>query len=208
MSGPKHLWSGDWEREADESARAPFGYQPPAPATASAEVAGADGGGARMPRRTRVLVALGAVTTLAVAALVVVLVLPGRAAPARTARRNAAHVSTSRGTANPPAPTVTPTTPARVLAGPSADWLGLQIVTGPSGAVVNTVGLGSVADAAGFEPGDQIEQIDGYPITSVAAIRRVAARISLGHTVLVSVLRSTVTVQLSLPMVARPTFHS
>jgi S1-C subfamily serine protease len=84
----------------------------------------------------------------------------------------------------------------------------MQIVTGPTGAVVNTVKLGSLADAAGFEPGDQIEQIDGDAIASVAAIRRVAARIPLGHRMLVSVLRSTVTVQLSLPMLARPVFHS
>ena len=215
MSGPKHLWSGDWERESGQSAQDSAGDRLSAFAVPAATAGlgsggppGADARRGRMPRRTRVLVALSSITALAGAAVVVVLVLAGPGTRVPAPRRAVAHVSTSHGATSTPAAPPTPTTPASVLAGPTINWLGMQIVTGPTGAVVNTVKLGSPADAAGFEPGDQIEQIDGYAISSVRAIRRVAARIPLGHSMLVSVLRSTVTVQLSLPMLARPTFHS
>ncbi|WP_249021326.1 PDZ domain-containing protein [Conexibacter sp. S30A1] len=216
MSGPKHLWSGDWERESGQSAQDPVGGRlsalvaPSATAAAGSGPAGTpatDARDGRMPPRTRLLVAASSITALAAAA-VVVLVLAGPGTRVPAARRAVAHVSTSHGATSTPAAVPTPTTPASVLAGPTINWLGMQIVTGPTGAVVNTVKLGSLADAAGFEPGDQIEQIDGYAIASVRAIRRVAARIPLGHSMLVSVLRSTVTVQLSLPMLAQPTFHS
>ena len=217
MPGPKHLWSGDWERESGQSAQDSAGGRlsalvgPPVTAVAGSGPVGApatDARDRRMPPRTRLLVAASSITALAAAAVVVVLVLAGPGTRVPAARRAAAHLSTSHGATSTPAAVPNPTTPASVLAGPTINWLGMQIVTGPTGAVVNTVKLGSLADAAGFEPGDQIEQIDGYAISSVRAIRRVAARIPLGHSMLVSVLRSTVTVQLSLPMLAQPTFHS
>ena len=45
--------------------------------------------------------------------------------------------------------------------GPTADWMGMQIVTSPAGVVISTVQVGSAADQEGFEPGDQIEEING-----------------------------------------------
>jgi S1-C subfamily serine protease len=94
------------------------------------------------------------------------------------------------------------------VTGPSADWLGMQIVTTAEGVVINTVRLGSLADRAGFEPGDQIQEVDNRQVNSVSQLRSDTAGVKLGALVTIDVLRSSVMVQgASIPMTQRPTIH-
>jgi membrane-associated protease RseP (regulator of RpoE activity) len=100
-------------------------------------------------------------------------------------------------------PTATP-----VSTGPTADWMGMQIVTSPSGVVVNTVRLGSPSDLAGFEPGDQIMAINGHVIGTVAELRTDTARVQIGGPVTIALLRQSVSLTLaSIRMTQRPTIH-
>jgi membrane-associated protease RseP (regulator of RpoE activity) len=100
-------------------------------------------------------------------------------------------------------PTATP-----VSTGPTADWMGLQIVTSPSGVVVNTVRLGSPGDQAGFEPGDQIIAVNGHVIGTVSELRTDTNGVQIGGSVTIAVQRQSVTLKLtSIRMTQRPTIH-
>lgn len=216
MTGPKHLWSGDWEndsaRTAEELANAPrpvFDAEPEQepPPTAS-----------RRWSRRQLVIAL--TTGVAAAAVTVGLVaaLAGSSTPHAPRHHSTA---TTPATAQAQRPTggrapanvcqQNPTACTRatpVVSGPTADWLGMQIVTSPGGIVINTIRLGSEPDQVGFEPGDEIEQIDGHPITSIEQIRQVTDRIALGKQVRIEVLRASAITQLaSMPMTERPTIH-
>jgi S1-C subfamily serine protease len=95
-----------------------------------------------------------------------------------------------------------------VVNGPSADWLGMQIVTSPSGVAISSLQLGSPADDAGFEPGDVITAINGEQINTVDQIKSITAKLALGSDVKIQVLRSSVFVMLAaVPMKERPTIH-
>jgi predicted metalloprotease with PDZ domain len=94
------------------------------------------------------------------------------------------------------------------VTGPTADWLGMQIVTSPDGVVISTVTLNSPADDVGLNPGDQITAIDGHAITRVSQLKADTAHLRLGSEVTIQVQRASVMVQLaSLPMTERPTIH-
>jgi membrane-associated protease RseP (regulator of RpoE activity) len=100
-------------------------------------------------------------------------------------------------------PTATP-----VSTGPTADWMGMQIVTSPTGVVVETVRLGSPGDQAGFEPGDQILAINGHLIGTVSELRTDTSGVQIGGPVTIAVQRQSVTLKLaSIRMTQRPTIH-
>lgn len=211
MSGPKHLWSGNWE---DESARAAERravrqlpeLDQPAPAEEPPQ---------ESPTRSRRLsvryAAVAGVLVIAVAVALAV-TLGGSSKPkhrTRTATTPSA-IGAPTTTPNQPSPTGgAPLQSAQVAGnGPSADWLGMQIVTTPSGVVINSLKLGSPADKAGFEPGDVIDEIDDHQINSVAQLRSVTASVQLGGLVQIQVLRSSVMVMMAaVPMKERPTIH-
>ncbi len=215
MSGPKHLWSGDWEsdsaRTAEDLAHAPgpvFDAEPEPAAPAAA---------ARRWSRRQLAVAL--TTGVAAAALTVGLVSAlGGSSPPRTHHGTAA-AKHSGATAQRPTGGQAPISPCQqnptactkatpVVSGPTADWEGMEIVTSPAGIVISTIHLGSAADRAGLEPGDAIEQINGHPISRVEQIRQDTARIAVGRQVLISVLRaSSIPQAAALPMTERPTIH-
>jgi serine protease Do len=97
---------------------------------------------------------------------------------------------------------------APVVTGPSADWLGMQIVTTAEGVVIDALRPGSPADQAGLEPGDQIQEVDNHQINSVMQLRSDTAGVKLGAPITIGVLRSSVMVQgASIPMTQRPTIH-
>jgi membrane-associated protease RseP (regulator of RpoE activity) len=101
-----------------------------------------------------------------------------------------------------------PTTTIPTATGPSADWLGMQIVTSPSGVVVNTVRLGSPADQAGFEPGDQIMSVDTHVIGAVSELRSDTSGLKIGSPVTIAVLRSSVRLTFaSMRMTQHPIIH-
>ncbi len=209
MSGPKHLWSGNWERESEHAAeQRPERLPMPEPEQPQPEPPA--------PRQKRGVPARYA---WAAAAFVLVLVVgialastlggsSNKPKPHTTTVRSARPTTTTNNSSGGAAlqqPTTT-TTPAGT--GPTATWLGMEIVTGPSGAAVSALQLGSVADQAGFEPGDVITSINSHQINTVPQLAAATAGMRMGGTVNVEVLRNSSYVLLSaVPLKGRPTIH-
>jgi len=177
MSGPKHLWSGDWENESaaasDERAgrRAPTDPAPTAPPPTSARPASAarPAPAAPSPPRPRVrrrpsppnrpaltrrlLIAAAAVLVIAAAAYGVTTLFDGSGSPTATTAGGLTGQPTAPGSPRP------------------VSWLGMEIQTVPPGvAVIETVKLGSQGDRAGLEPGDVILEVNNRPIDSAGDI--------------------------------------
>jgi hypothetical protein len=220
MTGPKHLWSGDWESEsartADDLASYPapvFDQQPetePEPQAAKR-------------RWTRRQFAIALATGVAAAAITVGLVStlggsnhkPRSHKQAATQQPAKPQSSGGGGLTTPAQPcqqTVAgcsqTTAAAPTITGPYAEWMGMQIVTSPSGVVVETVKLGSPADLAGFEPGDQIMALDTHVVGTVSQLRTDTDGLKVGDKVTFAVLRQSVQLSIaSMPMTDRPTIH-
>jgi membrane-associated protease RseP (regulator of RpoE activity) len=206
MSGPKHLWSGDWEDESARAAarRSPGLLEPPEPEPPAPEPEVATPADRTPPiRYAGVIVALVLVVGVVLAATLAgsskkhnrtgsstIAATP----PTGTGPNGGAGIQT-----NPPIQT----TPIINL--PSAEWLGMQIVTSSTGAVVSNVQLGSPGDADGFEPGDGINTIDGRQIGTVTQIRSATAKLPLGSQLRVQVERGSTPITLVLTMRKRPT---
>lgn len=223
MTGPNHLWSGDWESEsariADDLASLPAPVFDEPPATVPEPESAA------RRRWSRRQFAIALVTGVAAAAVTVGLVstLGGSSKPKahRLAAVPAHHQKTGpqnsggAGLSAPAQPcnqTATgctrTTTATPVISGPYADWMGMQIVTSPEGVVVDTVKLGSPADAHGFEPGDQIMAVDTHVIGTVSELRADTASVKLGATVTVAVQRQSLRLTFaSIRLTERPTIH-
>jgi membrane-associated protease RseP (regulator of RpoE activity) len=219
MSGPKHLWSGDWRSESQQPATEPLPVRGPEP---QGEPAPEATQARRFSRRQLVIVLT---TGVAAAAVTVGLVIGLNSGPAN---KPAAHKAAAAGSSGRPqtsggqglsqacqqastacsttstqTPTATP-----VSTGPTANWMGMQIVTSPSGVVVNTVRVGSPGDLAGFEPGDQIMTINGHVIGTVSELRTDTSGVQVGGSVTIALLRQSVSLTLaSIRMTQRPTIH-
>ncbi|HWD70045.1 MAG TPA: PDZ domain-containing protein [Solirubrobacteraceae bacterium] len=213
MSGPKHLWSGDWEHESRQpaAARPPTVDQEPDPQPAPAPSSG---------RFTRQQFAIALGTGVATAAVAITLIFAFGGAQNPKPHHHATTASNAPGASGQPqtsgggglnnSPTVTQsssTTTVPTVTGPSATWMGMQIVTSPNGVVVSTVRLGSPADQAGFEPGDQIQSVDGHIIGSVSELEPDTSALKVGSEVTIEVMRSSVQLTSSLPMTQHPTIH-
>lgn len=217
MSGPKHLWSGDWESESVRPDAAPRVLDPEPENLPEPE---------RSPLFTKrqILIAISASLATAAAALALVNVFDG--SPRRLANRPPAHrhvvgpngqasKSGGQGLTAPSQAQICQRNPAAcrgtstpVVSGPSADWLGMQIITSPAGVVISTVALGSPADQAGFEPGDEIEEVDNHQISTVSQLRADTNGVRIGAPVSVQVLRASAMLPAaSMPMTQRPTIH-
>jgi membrane-associated protease RseP (regulator of RpoE activity) len=174
MTGPKHLWSGNWEEEDSSSApdelparraapRAPESVAPPAqPKPPPKTTEEPDRPRVRIP----VWVALG--VTIVVAAVGAAILNSGGSAPKH---RTAAVTPTT------PAPSLAATTPTTTQppasSGPPVSWLGMELVTvPPGGATVETIKLGSEGDQAGLSPGDVILEINGKQVSGADSIAK------------------------------------
>lgn len=265
MSGPRHLWSGDWERESADAARNRPGPPEPPPDGGEEELV-EPSPGRRPNART---LAIAAITAIVVVAVGVVLadVLGGSSKPRPRPVASVPNPASNSGlphqqpapnggSALNPAP-ATPTTPgAQVAPGtppsgsqgnpggsqttpggsqqgsggnqagpggsvkpspstqapqptftnqPSVNWLGMQIITSPTGAVVNSVQIGSEGDHAGFEPGDVIAEVAGSQIDSARAIQTAVAHVSVGGRVTVEIARGSSLITMAVMMQGRPT---
>lgn len=219
MTGPKHLWSGDWERDSAEPAAPlpparPTGpHGPPAAQTAPP---------ADRPRphtslrRSAPLAIVLAATVLAAGAVIAVATSNGNGTPPR---KPAPQQTTPNAFAVPPSmttpqtipsvapPTTTntgPTGPTRRVA-----WLGMEIVNAPGGgAVIETVKLGSEGDQVGLNPGDLITSLNGHQITDPSQIRSAIAGLRSGAETMISVDRGSseyaTTIFLGAPPKAEP----
>ena len=176
MTGPKHLWSGNWEDEDSSSvpdallerpaaARAPEPVPPPAQSKPQPKTT-------EEPDRPRVRVpvwvALGvAIVVAGVGAAI--LNSAGSSPKARTAAVSSTPTptvpslaATTPTTTQPPAPT-----------GHPVEWLGMELVTvPPGGATVETIKLGGEGDRAGLSPGDVILEINGQQVSGADAIAK------------------------------------
>lgn len=143
MTGPNHLWSGDWERESAEAAA-----ERPAPPIETPTIDET----APEPRPRRRFSArqllFGIVGGLVVAGVAVALVisLGGSSKPQSHPRAHAAtqpsqtpFPGSSGGVTPSQSNPTSQTTLPPPTTGPTAEWLGMQIVTSPGGAVVDTV---------------------------------------------------------------------
>ena len=209
MSGPKHLWSGDWRSESRQPATAPppaFEQEPqPEPPENSARFT-----------RQQFAIALGTGVATAAVAITLIVTLGGghrpsthhRAANSAKSPASPGQAKTSGGGGLNNTITQSSQTTIPAVNGPSADWMGMQIVTSPSGIVVSTVKLGSTADRFGFEPGDQIQSVNGHILGSVSELAPDTASVQLGAPVTIALMRSSVPLTLaSIPMTQRPTIH-
>jgi S1-C subfamily serine protease len=177
MSGPKHLWSGDWENESDEASaqrvREPRPVEPE-PSAPPPEPA---------PRRRRTA------RPWVVPAAIAVLVIAAAAFGLSKVFGSSQHTDQNQVSAlSPLPPHVTGNTrPIK--------WLGMELITAPQGVpVVETVRPNSNGDLAGLEPGDAILLINKSPVGSTGSITdalkglhtgdRVALTVSTGGTVL------------------------
>jgi membrane-associated protease RseP (regulator of RpoE activity) len=231
MSSPKHLWSGDWERESPEL------KAPPAPRVDAFPITPPDP--KPWPPRTP---ATGSrrFTVTVVAAIVVVLVAVGvtlaatlggsstRRTSAQNLSQNPFSQSGSGGAPllqqSPSTPTTTTpqattpqgtTTPqsaapesqpggASVTAGPTYTWLGMSIADIASGVSVETVNIGGAADAAGVNPGDVIVEINQTEVDSVSQVLAALKHLKLGQSFRLTVDRGSTPVQLIATLTGRP----
>ena len=217
MSGPRHLWSGDWERESAESERS---HPEPPPAHETTEQDDFVEATSDRRRRLRTLAVITSATiVLVVVAVVLADVLGGSDHHGRKPVASVPHRSTTppqnnggsplpqtnaqtqttpasptppqnhtgpqTQTTTTPGPqgfpqTTLPTGPSVVTNKPHVNWLGMQVITSPNGAVVNTVQSGSVADTVGFEPGDVILNVAGTSITVAKDIKAATANVQIG----------------------------
>ena len=173
MTSPRHLWSGDWERESAASAEELADRRRPADAPAEPQAP------ERAPRPSALERAIRAV----------------RAANTRNARRAAliglgallvaggayAAVSTlsAPGTSSLPVAQPTPVSNTREA------WLGVDTTSFPviTGAMIVDVAPGSPADAAGLQPGDVITQINNTPVQTPADLDSALAGLHAGQQV-------------------------
>ena len=161
MSGPQHLWSGDWELESsarrDELAAGRNGARPPAEPEPEPERLAPP---PRRPRRPTLLHRLRTALVarrrgLRVVGLVAVLILLGGGA--------AYAVTSALGGSS--------STKSPVAASGSQAWLGIDVSTSASGGVmVTNVIPGSPAYWAGMEAGDVIIQVNGKPVYKPADV--------------------------------------
>ena len=196
MTGPKHLWSGDWERDSPEPAAPLRPHRPltPPPPDPPARDSAAERR-ASLRRMAPLVIILAAV---ALAAGAVIAVATDQNTPSH--RQPPAQPTTPSAFSAPPTMTLpTPQTlpsaapPTTTSSGPSGPtrrilWLGMQIVNAPGGgAVIETVKLGSEGDQVGLSPGDTITSLNGHQISDPSQIRSAIAGLQPGAETMIAV---------------------
>jgi hypothetical protein len=203
MSGPRHLWSGDWELESsahrDELAenrwRAPVLAEPerppPAPRphkpTVRDRIRALLGHIRALLRRLRrIPVGTARQRRLALAAVAATLLLAG-AVYAVAASLSGSSSTTSAATIG------------------SRAWLGIDVATTQQGGVmVVDVFPGSPAQAAGMEPGDVITRLNGKPVFSPSDVTSAIASAHPGQRIQLQYQGSGVSYSSSVPLGTRP----
>jgi membrane-associated protease RseP (regulator of RpoE activity) len=254
MSGPKHLWSGDWERESAATSGAEADqrqdHQDPTVGENAARtpVPTPETRAGTEHRNGRIAVAV----TLVVLVIAVIVIVatnggsdsrqltsaaaipssptnpsltsptptnPGQTAPNLTIPNPTTPNPTTPNptTPNPTTPTPNPATPptttttsstttAPTVAPRPVSWLGMEILTIPSGAaVIDAVTPGGAGDRAGLTPGDTIVEVDGHQVSGSASIARAASGRHKGETVTVTVVRGGTTLDVQTRFTGPPT---
>ncbi|MFL5862603.1 MAG: PDZ domain-containing protein [Solirubrobacteraceae bacterium] len=191
MSGPKHLWSGDWENESEDASeqltRRPRRRDPEPVAPAPPPE----------PPRTRRGVRPW-VLPLAVGVIVI--------AAAAYGLTRLVHPSSTRVDHNIPA-SISPLPPPHVTGSPRPiRWLGMEIITAPQGVpVVETVRPNSNGDRAGLEPGDALLLVNNHPVGSSGSIATALQGLHSGDRVTMEVNNGGAIFQVVATLAAPPT---
>lgn len=206
MTGPKHLWSGDWQAESRDPSPEPG--RPVRPVDEPSR----DPVRVRQPVRPMWQTILPAAIVLLVVAVALAEVLPGGSS-GRTPRGGATTPSASvipnstiPSPNSPGTSTVPATTPGNTISGRTVVWLGMRISTENEGAVVQTVQLGSPADAAGLDPGDIIQTVNRHTITAAGQIPAAVRDLKRGDAVAISVDRGSTLFSTLAAFAGHPTF--
>jgi membrane-associated protease RseP (regulator of RpoE activity) len=207
MSGPKHLWSGDWQQESaaasDELADRRPKPPDPEPIVSAPDPARPRRRVANIPKRFRSSRAL-AITLVAVLFL-------AAGAYGLTALLGSSGPSASTSAAAPsvhPAATATTAPTAAIAPSPYVSWLGMQIETLPPGAaVIETVRLGSPGDLAGLEPGDVILAINSRSINSANDIGAAIRGLRAGDRVELQISQGSALNEIEVTLAAPPSVH-
>ena len=83
-------------------------------------------------------------------------------------------------------------------------WLGMEVVDGPAGAVIDTVSDTGAGGRAGLNPGDVIESIDGHPVSGPQQIAGVLRSAHSGELVPIVIQRNSATIELHIVLGAAP----
>src|SRR5581483_2295350 len=191
MSGPKHLWSGNWQEESDAaSERRADLKREPEEADATERLPAAEPERRKRPATPILVIALVFLVAAGVGLAAVLSSSGSKNAstgtqasvpnptnptnPTNPGLTNPGQTSPLPNVPNPvnPAPNANPATPTQPSATPPPttpatqsrpiSWLGMEIETLPPGAaVIETVALGSAGDKADLNPGDVIIAING-----------------------------------------------
>jgi C-terminal processing protease CtpA/Prc len=170
MTAPRHLWSGDWQRESAEAA------QSLAERRGSTEVPAELAPVEAEPARPSVFARAGAAVRsidrrraalIGVAALLIAGAAYGAVSALETSGKSNAAARSG-------------------ISGGSA-WLGADTTSFPltDGAMIVDVVPGSPADAAGLQPGDVITEIDNHAVQTPEDLKATLARLHPGQQVLV-----------------------
>lgn len=163
MSPPKHLWSGDWQRESDAAAQERANRVPSPPSAEPAPPALPARSPVRRPARVAAGPSLRA--RLGAALVAIVRAVRDRRARLRFALLVALAALVVVGAAYGVS-TIGRSDSGSAVAG-QAPWLGLEMGISPSGAVVvSSVASGGPAAAAGLKAGDVIIQFDSRPVVT------------------------------------------
>lgn len=195
MSGPRHLWSGDWQSESSAHAEGlaahrprfeePAEPEPPTPTPTRPRPR-------RTPRRRlrirRPRLRRPSARRLRVASLTALAVLLTAGAAYAVASTLAGSSGANRGA---------------TAAGQHA-WLGVEMAGSPKGALVVRVIPGSPAQAAGIKPGDVITQIDTEPIAAPAIASAAVAGLQPGDQVDIQLQRGRSTYTAQVTLAGRP----
>lgn len=83
-------------------------------------------------------------------------------------------------------------------------WLGVALENGKVGALIKSVDVGSPAEVAGLEAGDEITSVDDIPTTIPADVFSIVLRIPVGRRVRVNVERGGKAIKRTVRLAARP----
>ena len=220
MSGPKHLWSGDWQHEsatvseelADRRAK-PRDREPPiSPAPRTLARRRAVPVLRRPGLRHWLPIVLAAALLLAAGAYGLTALLGSSGSPASTTAGGslvapAATPGRSPGpsAATPSGPSVSPAATTASPPSRPVSWLGMEIATLPPGAaVVETVRLGSEGELAGLEPGDVIVAINNRRITAAGDIGAAIQGLRAGDLVTLQISRGSTLFETEATLAAPP----
>ena len=205
MSSPKHLWSGDWERESAAVSeemgrrprRAPSERPPEPPVTPETVKRGPAPPDEPRPARRPPALRRPAIPRIRPAAAIALAALVILVAAGYGLSRVVGGSSSAQ-----------PTSMSANQGGGPIDWLGMQIEAVPPGTVViATVGPGSAAELAGLEPGDVLMAVNGRPINGTSDIRAAISGLHPGDGVDIQVSRGSTQLSTRAMLGAPPSNH-